>query len=1848
MSNLFAPLRRASQVFRSARCSNRRRRVLAARHRLIAEQLEDRRMLNADPIDTSLDRSAWQEISGADDGVVRIAVTLDEAINREVRSALDGYRQHLDAGHGSEPFDIAPLKLRLSDFENFEQVLHHGNFTGAFDNVIVGTWRSETLVGTDARDLMVGLGGNDIIEGGGNDDILIGGSGNDILRGESGNDTMLYSGTREGYDALDGGIGDDQAVAVTASTVIGVNGYENGVELLEGPGDTVVRDTYHSHTLDFASTRIDGIAEIDASSGNDDIIASNLSSAAYRGGGGNDTLTAGSQTTTWLYAGDSNGYDTLQGNTAGALVTAVAETAGTVFGVDGYSGGVDAFAGNAAGDTVVRDNYRGHLLDFSATELLLIAEIDAGSGNDDVIASNLSSAAYRGGSGNDTLTAGSQTTTWLYAGDSNGYDTFRENGDTVTVLATAESANTVIGVDGYANEVDEFVGYADGDTVIRDNYRSHLLDFSGTQLTHIAEVDAASGNDIIIASDLSEARYRGGSGNDELIAGSQDTTWLYSGDRGGYDTLSGNGAATVTAISESPGTVIGVSGYENGVDEFRGHASGDTILLDTYHSHVLDLSNTRLTQIAEVNAGAGHDTIVASDISLGRYRGESGNDTLHAGLQATVWLYSGDRNGYDVFRDNNDALVIAVAEAAGTVIGVNSYENGVDLFEGHADGDTIVRDNYLSNLLDFSATAFQQIAEVDASSGNDTIVASDLDPLAYRGGPGNDTLIAGEAGTTWLYNGINDGRDTFEHNHRENVLAQLERDPIPSGPIAGTTGTALDRLVDVILADPGLASRISQDEIQAGADAANSLNQIIVDGIRATGLANNGAINAADLRDLNTWIQANEPARWAVLHGDDEGDVETGFHLVQNDGATSYLFGANDAVNTVADGLYHIGFDIVGGRFLNEDGDRNVSVTTAAYWLDTILRDDLASGALSNASVDPYAIGETGTGLDDLVKIITADPELNRRIPTSELMTGANSAFAMNQIIVEAIRATGIANDATINTADVRDLNAWIRLHQISDWTSLHGDDEDNAETGFHLVQNDGATTRLYGNNAVNTVADGIYHLGFLINGNRLQNEDGNDNARVETVAAWLTSLLAADLAGGVTLVGAANAYAVGSTGTGLDTVVETIAADPGLNERIATSEITGGARAADEMNQIILTGIRETGVADDRALDTADVYVLNSWIQANEYSRWVDLHGDDEDGATPGETGFHLVQNDGALSRMFGQNAVNTVFDGIYHLGFDIENGRFLNEDGNANARVETVAYWLSSLLESELAAGSLSNQPQPIDRASQGSPAMEARSLEPLAASAGTTATGLDLLIDIILADPGLASRIPRAEIEAGADFADQLNQIIVEAIRATGLGNDGVINPADMHGLNAWIQQHRYDDWVALHGDDEDGQETGFHLVQNDGAKTRLFAQNAVNTVADGLYHIGFAIDSGRFLNEDGNRNVSVETAAWWLNDLLKDDLADGSLFNSAVNPYAEGTTGTGLDLLVLAITSDPGLNRRISTADITGGATAADAMSNIIVAAIRAAGSANDGEINAADVREINRWIRTNYGEDVWAELHGDDEDGEETGFHLVQNDGATSRLFGNNAVNTIADGIFHLGFAIQGNNLLNEDGDANASVEKVAWWLDELLSADLASGALANLDVEATPTGSTGTGLDTAITMITSDPGLNRKISTGDIAEGARAADAMNQLLVEAIRATGAADDGRLDRYDVVNLNVYLQARHADEWENLHGDDEGDEETGFHLVQNDGATAKIFGDLNAINTVLDGIYHAGFDIRLGQFENEDGDRNARLEDVAWWLTELLWEDLRDGSLASTPEAASAVAAQSVDAVFSGLV
>lgn len=713
-----------------------------------------------------------QLISGGsgNNDAVQIVVPLNEATDATIESEFDAYQAHLDAGNALVPFDLTTLGVSLVGFERLERLLEFESYRGVYVNPIVGTNSSQTLTGTEDADLIVGLGGNDSLVGLGGNDILIGSTGNDVNDGGDGDDVFLFSGTSNGFDTFVSGDGTDAAIGVTSATLIGLNGYTNGVEEFSGPGDTVIRDTNSSRTLDFSNTLISGIVEIDAAGGNDIISASNLSDGVYRGGSGNDSQIAGDGSATWLYSGSANGYDSFTNGTG--FTSAIAETTGTIIGVNGYVNGVDSLIG--LGDTVVRDTNSSRTLDFSNTVLTDVVEIDAAGGNDIVTASNLSDASYRGGSGNDTLNAGTANVDWLFNSGSNGFDTFN-NGTGVT-SAIAETPGTVIGVNGYSNGINSFIGQ--GDTVVRDTNSSRTLDFSNTLLTGLAEIDAAGGNDTITASELSDGVYRGGSGNDIQTAGSTTVTWLYSGTANGYDTLT-NGTGLTTAHAETAGTIIGINGYSNGVDEFFGQS--DTVIRDTNSSRTLDFSSTSLNGIAEVDAAGGNDVVTASDLSDAVYRGGSGNDVLNGGIANVSWLYDGSANGYDTF--NNDVgTASAFAETPGTIIGVNGFANGVNRFFGQ--GDTIIRDTNSSRTLNFSDTVLTGISEIDAAGGNDVITASDLSDGIYRGGSGNDSLMAGSSAVTWLYSGAGNGFDTFSNGSSAVAVAET------AGTIIGINGYA--------------------------------------------------------------------------------------------------------------------------------------------------------------------------------------------------------------------------------------------------------------------------------------------------------------------------------------------------------------------------------------------------------------------------------------------------------------------------------------------------------------------------------------------------------------------------------------------------------------------------------------------------------------------------------------------------------------------------------------------------------------------------------------------------------------------------------------------------------------------------------------------------------------------------------------------------------------------------------------------------------------------------------------------------------------------------------------------------
>ena len=150
-------------------------------------------------------------------------------------------------------------------------------------------------------------------------------------------------------------------------------------------------------------------------------------------------------------------------------------------------------------------------------------------------------------------------------------------------------------------------------------------------------------------------------------------------------------------------------------------------------------------------------------------------------------------------------------------------------------------------------------------------------------------------------------------------------------------------------------------------------------------------------------------------------------------------------------------------------------------------------------------------------------------------------------------------------------------------------------------------------------------------------------------------------------------------------------------------------------------------------------------------------------------------------------------------------------------------------------------------------------------------TTDISLDTIAQITGDDPGLIANTSAEDILGGVDAARQMNEVIETAIDATGVNDDGKLSVADLRTLSNYIRADAelYDTFLIGHGDDEGNEETGFHLVQGDGGTYQFQGRAFIDTVADAIYHVGFKIVDGRFQNEDGDQNETVEDVAGWMN-------------------------------------------------------------------------------------------------------------------------------------------------------------------------------------------------------------------------------------------------------------------------------------------------------------------------------------------------------------------------------------------
>ncbi len=260
--------------------------------------------------------------------------------------------------------------------------------------------------------------GNDTLIGDDGANILVGGDGNDTLIGNGGDDTFLVTGQNSdfAYTTYDGGDGFDTVLGTAGDDILRVRSLSlaNGIERIDGGGGTnVLAGTVDNNLIDIRGIELVNIARIDGGRGNDTLIGDDGANILV-GGDGNDTLIGNGGDDTFLVTGQNSdfayttydggdGFDTVLG-TAGDDILRVRSLslANGIERIDG-GGGTNVLAGTV-------DN---NLIDIRGIELVNIARIDGGRGNDTLIGDD-GANILDGGAGADTLVGGTGNDTYLF------------------------------------------------------------------------------------------------------------------------------------------------------------------------------------------------------------------------------------------------------------------------------------------------------------------------------------------------------------------------------------------------------------------------------------------------------------------------------------------------------------------------------------------------------------------------------------------------------------------------------------------------------------------------------------------------------------------------------------------------------------------------------------------------------------------------------------------------------------------------------------------------------------------------------------------------------------------------------------------------------------------------------------------------------------------------------------------------------------------------------------------------------------------------------------------------------------------------------------------------------------------------------------------------------------------------------------------------------------------------------------------------------------------------------------------------------------------------------------------
>lgn len=261
--------------------------------------------------------------------------------------------------------------------------------------------------------------------------------------------------------------------------------------------------------------------------------------------------------------------------------------------------------------------------------------------------------------------------------------------------------------------------------------------------------------------------------------------------------------------------------------------------------------------------------------------------------------------------------------------------------------------------------------------------------------------------------------------------------------------TQLESLIAAISQDPGLTAKTNAKKIADGVTAARLMTDVIGTTLDSFNANTDKIIRPGDVYKASGIIRADFAlyGKFIVGHGDDAGTIETGFHKLQGDGGTLQFMGRN-FIDTVADAVFHIGFEYANGHLLNEDGNKNESVRDVAGWL--------------NYFINGVHMRFGGSGND----------EIGSGKYSARLAAAANETFEV-----------GAGNDKVWADAGNDIIHAGI------------GNDEAGGGTGNDKIYGEDGTDKLYGEAGSDRIfgGAGADRIGGGTGGDRLYGDSGND-----------------------------------------------------------------------------------------------------------------------------------------------------------------------------------------------------------------------------------------------------------------------------------------------------------------------------------------------------------------------------------------------------------------------------------------------------------------------------------------------------------------------------------------------------------------------------------------------------------------------------------------------------------------------------------------------------------------------------------------------------------------------------------